>query len=354
MGKIIITGAAGFIGSNLVQFLNNNGRHDIIVVDKPFALERGYISISDSLLGGVEQMMSIDEFSLRCLSYVKNEFINIGNDFFENIDAVFHLGAEVDTSSSEYSVLDFNYTFSQILFDACFKANIPVLFASSAAVYGNSKEFHEDQENLSPLNVYGVSKLLSEEYIKEFSNIQKWFGFRFFNVYGPNEFHKGNMASAVTQIYVKAREGKEITLFKSINPEYKDGHQSRDFIHVNEVIETMWHFFEHRNEIDNGVYNLGTGQATSFLDIANTVILALKSETIIPIKFIDTPDILKKSYQSFTKANMSKTKKIIDIPSDPEMDLIRYFTYLNNKYSINFGKESNYTLAGFYNELTWK
>ena len=358
MGKIIVTGAAGFIGSNLVQHLNNKGRYDIIAVDTLSAYKNGYISISKNL-GGVEAQMTIEEFTLKCLGYLNND---LNEDFFSNIEAVFHLGAVVDTSSTDSYILDYNLTFSQILFSACSKSNIPILYASSAAVYGGSKEFNEDKENLSPMNLYGASKYLFEKYA-ETSNVYnlrnklKWFGFRLFDVYGPNELHKVNMASDVTQIYVKAREGLNITLFKSEDPNIGDGYQSRDFIHVDQVVKTLYHFFINRKDIESGIYNVGSGEPTTFISVAEMAVNIIKSihtSALIDISYIETPMRLKESYQSFMRADITKTKKVFDNEIDSAFDLMRYFHYLNKKFSINFGKDSNYTLSEFYKQLDWK
>jgi ADP-L-glycero-D-manno-heptose 6-epimerase len=318
MRSIIITGAEGFIGSNLVKYLNENGISNIILVD---SVNNGYLNDAKFI-----KSITIEEFILFCMAWARD------NERFEtgNIEAVFHLGALVDTSGRDMRIMDYNLTFSQMLFDLCASKDIPFFFASSGAVYGKSNTFKEDEENLQPLNIYAKSKYLFDKYVLNYLENRPayWYGFRFFNVYGPNELHKGNMTSAVTQIYLKALKKGEISLFKSIEPGIKDGLQMRDFIHVNDVVKTLYFFYKNKENIPCGIYNLGTGKAVTFLELARQVNISLNLK--MKIRFIDTPEGIKNSYQSFTKADMGKMNKYI--PSsyfeDFESSVQAHFKYL--------------------------
>jgi ADP-L-glycero-D-manno-heptose 6-epimerase len=297
MGKIIVTGAEGFIGSNLVRYLNETGIDDILIVDSS---DNGYLN--DAI---ISSKMSIEEFTLYCITSVQNNFTHEP----VNYDAVFHLGAMVDTMSDDPKIMDYNFTFPRILSDFCAAKKIPFLYASSAK-----------------------SKYLFDNYILENAKVKPeyWYGFRFFNVYGPNEWHKGAMISAVSQIYLKAVRDGEIKLFKSVDPAVKDGYQKRDFIHVNKVIRTMYSFWLNRQRITPGIYNLGTGRARTFLEIANHVNKSLKKE--LKIKFIDMPESIRSCYQSVTQANIEKLSKVVNTDDFDDFDnsIREHYRYLWN------------------------
>lgn len=320
MGQIIVTGAEGFIGSNLIDFLNNNGIYNIILVD----------SVNNSYLNKAHynKKMTIEEFTLFCITAIYDHTLLKSSE----IDVIFHLGAMVDTASRDRRIIDYNLTFSRILFDLCALKNIPLLYSSSAAIYGRGRSFSEDENNNHPLNLYAESKYLFDKYVlsAQKGRPEYWYGFRLFNVYGPNEFHKGKMASAITQIYLKALQNDDIALFKSLEPEIQDGFQMRDFIHVGDVINAMYYFYTNRVKIPSGIYNLGTGKAISFLTIADLINDALGLN--LKIRFIDTPEAITHSYQSFTQADLTKILKYIPYISHdkPENSIRDYYKYLGH------------------------
>jgi ADP-L-glycero-D-manno-heptose 6-epimerase len=320
MGKVIVTGGEGFIGSNLVRYLNENGIDDILVVD---SADNGYLNDAR-----ISSKMSVEEFTLYCITSIQNNFLHEPVDY----DAVFHLGAMVDTMSDDPKIMDYNFTFPRILSDFCAEKKIPFLYASSAAVYGQNTIFKEDSRDLKPLNTYAKSKYLFDNYILENAKVKPeyWYGFRFFNVYGPDEWHKGAMISAVTQIYLKAVRDGEIKLFKSVDPAVKDGYQKRDFIHVSKVTRIMYSFWQNRQRITPGIYNLGTGRARTFLEIAHHVNLSLKKE--LKIRFIDMPESIKGSYQSVTQANIEKLSKAASTDDFDDFDnsIREHYRYLMN------------------------
>lgn len=322
MGKIIVTGGHGFIGSNLVKYLNSRGLRDIIVVDTN---DNGYLKDAN-----VSKYYSIEEFTMKLLTLTDFSFHK--DEYFKDVDAVFHLGAKVDTSSTDPNVFDYNFSFSKLLFQYCHEYRIPLFYASSAACYGITDNFKEDNLDIHPLNIYGKAKHLFDEYVAKndfYKDQGMCYGFRFFNVYGPNEFHKGKMCSAITQIYLKGRFKKNITLFKSIDPNYKDGEQARDFIPVRDVVSILYTFYTRYKLIPSGIYNIGMGKATSFIDIAEKATKVLNNDSTI--NFIETPEELKKCYQTYTKADMTKTSQYHKILRCDDCDdgITRYFKYLN-------------------------
>lgn len=293
---IVVTGAAGFIGSYLIGKLNKAGYNDLILVDK----------IDDPL----------KELNLAHKKYRK--FIDRDN-FFKwlinhslDVEFIFHLGARTDTVGQEPQLYQqLNLIYSQRLWNICSEIQVPLLYASSAATYGNGEEgfsdSHQNISNLRPLNLYGWSKHDFDVWaLKQFRTPPFWAGLKFFNVYGPNEYHKGRMASVVLHAFQTIKETGKMKLFRSHHNDYKDGEQSRDFIFVEDIADVMMFFME--NQKNRGIFNVGTGKARSFLDLTTSV---FKSMNMIPdISFIDTPIDLRGRYQYFTEAKNQKLRDI--------------------------------------------
>lgn len=287
---IVVTGGAGFIGSNIVKTLNARGRTDIIVVDD---LTDGtkFINIADC---DIADYLDLHEFRAR-----------MQDETLPRIDAVFHEGAcSATTEWNGQYMMDNNFTYSKELFHYCQDRRIPMIYASSAATYGNTDIFREVPECEGPLNVYGYSKLLFDQYVRRHMKSLKAqvVGFRYFNVYGPREQHKGSMASVAFHHYTQVKNGESPKLFGAYNG-YEPGMQSRDFIYVGDVVEAnLWCL---DNPKVSGIFNLGTGRAEPFKAIADTVIdFYGKGE----IKFVEFPEHLKGRYQSYTRADMSKLR----------------------------------------------
>ncbi|MBC7864563.1 MAG: ADP-glyceromanno-heptose 6-epimerase [Bacteroidia bacterium] len=292
---IVVTGAAGFIGSCLVKALNEKGHTDIVAVDN-FDNEW-----KNKNLAGKKILKKID----------REEF---AASWFENnakeITFVFHIGARTDTTEFNKEILDkLNFIYTQKLWKICTEQNIPIVYASSAATYGLGEFGYDDDELkvflLQPLNAYGESKNEFDKWaLLKNKKPPYWVGLKFFNVYGPNEYHKGRMASVIFHAFKQVKEKGIVKLFRSHNPEFKDGEQLRDFIYVKDVLKVCLFLLEKR--IENGIYNLGTGKARTFVDLAkNTFKAAGKKEEI---EFIDTPEDIRNKYQYFTEATMDKIK----------------------------------------------
>ncbi|WP_315924306.1 ADP-glyceromanno-heptose 6-epimerase [Mesorhizobium sp. SP-1A] len=287
---IVVTGGAGMIGSNIVAALNAEGRDDIIVVDD-LTDGRKIFNLADL---SVADYLDKDEF-LPAL-----EAGTLGG-----IEVVFHQGAcSTTTEWNGRFMMDVNYAYSKRLLAACLAARIPLIYASSASVYGGGSEFREEPEFERPLNVYAWSKKLFDDYVRrnvfgtEHSQVA---GLRYFNVYGPREQHKGSMASVAFHLFNQVGRGENPKLFGAYGG-YEAGGQSRDFIHVGDVADVnLWLW----KRGASGIFNCGTGRAQPFRAVAETVIGALgKGE----IEYIDFPDHLKGSYQSFTQADMSRLR----------------------------------------------
>ena len=292
---IVITGAAGFIGSCLVSYLNKQNHKDLIIVDD-FS-----ISKKNRNLEGKHYHEKVD----------RNEFFNWAKEQ-ENIDFIFHLGARTDTTEMDKSIFDkLNLQYSKQMWTLCCEKNIPLVYASSAATYGSGEHGYDDNHEiifaLKPLNPYGESKndfdiwALQQEISPVF-----WCGLKFFNVYGPNEYHKGRMASVVMHAFNQIQNNGMVKLFASHNPNYENGMQLRDFVYVKDVVKVCYFFMQHRD--NNGLYNLGTGKADTFYQLAMSTFAALGVEA--KIEFIPTPEDIRDKYQYFTEANMSKLKSI--------------------------------------------
>jgi len=302
---IVVTGAAGFIGSCLVSKLNNKGIKDIILVDD-FSRPDKTPNIAHKIyLEKVERRIFIDWL----------------DQHHRDVEFIFHIGARTDTTEFDTNVFDeLNLNYSKAVWNACRDYSIPLIYASSAATYGDGtlgyKDDHSLIPQLQPLNPYGISKNEFDKWVlRQTSAPPCWYGLKFFNVFGPNEYHKGRMASVVfhafrqvadSQAHKASAVATSVRLFRSHNPAYKDGGQLRDFIYVKDVLSVIWFLMNHRN--DSGIYNLGTGKARTFLDLANAVFASLNLPP--SIEFIDTPIDIRDKYQYFTQANMDKLLKI--------------------------------------------
>lgn len=294
---IIVTGGAGFIGSNIVKALNARGHEKILVVD--------------DLTDGTKFKNLVD---CQILDYLdKDDFlVKVQNDsaFAKQMTAVFHQGACSDTTEwNGRFVMQTNYEYSKKLFHYCVEHTIPFFYASSAAVYGNKQEFTEHPKNEVPLNVYGYSKLLFDQYVRRFLPKLKSpvVGLRYFNVYGPREAHKGSMISVAYQLNKQLLENGVVKLFAGCEG-YADGEQRRDFIYVDDVVKVnLWLLDNLKSHQYNGIYNLGTGNSQSFNDVANAVI---NWHGRGEINYIEFPKHLHGHYQSFTQADMSALRQI--------------------------------------------
>ncbi|MFA7618458.1 MAG: ADP-glyceromanno-heptose 6-epimerase [Thiohalomonadaceae bacterium] len=288
---IIVTGGAGFIGSNIAKALNERGRTDILVVDD---LTDGtkLKNIADC---EIQDYLDKDEF----LARVKK------GDGFGKVEAVFHEGA--CSSTTEWDgrfVMDVNYEYSKALLHWCLEKGASYLYASSASVYGGGSVFKEEREYEQPLNMYGYSKFLFDQYVRRVlpTAHSQIAGFRYFNVYGPREQHKGSMASVAFHHNNQIKESGKVRLFEGCDG-YDNGEQRRDFIYVGDVVAVNLWFMDHREK--SGIFNLGTGRSQSFNDVARAVIAHHgKGE----IEYIPFPEHLKGRYQSFTEADMGKLR----------------------------------------------
>lgn len=293
---IVVTGAAGFIGSCLLAGLHEAGYTDLVAVDD--------FSRQDKLpnLSGKPLTAQIN----------REVFIPWLRENHRMVQFVFHLGARTDTTESDRSIFQrLNIDYSKRVWECCAEFGLPLVYASSAATYGLGDQGFEDNhsviQNLAPLNPYGESKNAFDLWaIAQEKQPPFWQGLKFFNVYGPNEYHKGRMASVVFHAYHQIRDSGAIRLFRSHRPDFADGGQLRDFIYVKDVVEVCTFLMDNRG--NNGIYNLGTGRARTFLDLAKAIFAAMGTEE--DIQFIDTPADIRDKYQYFTEANMAKLRGI--------------------------------------------
>jgi ADP-L-glycero-D-manno-heptose 6-epimerase len=293
---IIVTGAAGFIGSCLVSKLNQEGFKDIIIVD----------DFSDA------QKMKNLEGKIYSQKIHRDDFIQWLKDNQRLVQFIFHIGARTDTTEFNKEIFDkLNLNYTKNIWNICVEFGLPVVYASSAATYGLGEFGYEDNheviDKLKPLNPYGDSKNDFDKWvIKQERKPYFWVGLKFFNVYGPNEFHKGRMASVIMHAYNQIQEKGLVKLFRSHNPNYKDGEQLRDFVYVKDVVDVCYFLLHHRK--DSGIYNLGSGKARTFLDLVKNTFTSIDKQP--NIEFIDTPIDIRDKYQYFTEANMNKLKAI--------------------------------------------
>jgi ADP-L-glycero-D-manno-heptose 6-epimerase len=291
---IVITGAAGFIASAFIGFLNENGMDKLVLVDD-FSVAK-----KDNNLSSKKYIEKIDR-DLFC------DWLKVHNS---KIDFVFHLGARTDTTEFDQNIFNkLNLDYSKEIWKLCTQFQISLVYASSAATYGMGENGYNDDhsfiDKLQPLNPYGESKNKFDVWaLQQKETPPLWVGFKFFNVFGPNEFHKGRMASVVFHAFNQISSTSKMKLFRSHNSDFKDGEQKRDFIYVKDLSKVL--LFTLNKTIKNGIYNLGTGKARTFLDLVNATFSALgKNPSIV---FIDTPSDIRDKYQYFTQANMEKLK----------------------------------------------
>ena len=296
---IILTGGAGMIGSMIAWHLNTILNKDQFVIVDEFLVP--------------EQEKNID----------KRDFIDlIGKNELPNylksnsqIEAIIHMGAISATTENNFNnLLKSNIRYSQFLWGWASANQVPLIYASSAATYGDGEFGYKDNSdallNYKPLNAYGYSKHFFDMWVQNqlqqnLPKPPKWFGLKFFNVYGPNEYHKGRMASVVYHAFNQFKKDGEVRLFKSKNPEYKDGMQLRDFIYVKDAVRCIFHLLESTNK--SGLYNIGTGQAQSFKDLANALLINLKEPESL-IKYVDMPKDLENKYQYYTEADIKQLR----------------------------------------------
>ncbi len=291
---IIVTGAAGFIGSNMVSMLNSQGIQKIILVDA-FDNEEKNKNLRNKAY--VARIHRDDFFAWLDLNHPEVEFI-------------FHLGARTNTAEFDKAIFDrLNLGYSITMFKACSQYKIPLIYASSAATYGLGESGYLDDHNLvrelKPLNPYGESKNDFDKWVLEQTETPPfWAGLKFFNVYGPNEYHKGRMASVIFHAFGQIKLSGKMNLFRSHKAEIPDGGQKRDFIYVKDVVSVILYLYNERP--GSGIYNLGTGKARTFLDLTINTFNALDLEP--QISFIDTPEDIREKYQYFTEARMEKLR----------------------------------------------
>ena len=306
---IIVTGAAGFIGSCMVGYLNANGYNNIIIVDDFTEDEKKPNYVNKTFRVSVPREKLFD--------WLAADSTNADR---KSIGFVFHLGARTDTTEFDYSIHDaLNVQYSKKIWSYCSAKKIPLIYASSAATYGAGhfgyKDDHDIIEKLEPLNPYGVSKNEFDKWAVAQPPTKQplyWAGLKFFNVYGPNEYHKGRMASVVFHSFNQIKKTGKVRLFKSHDPKYEDGEQLRDFIYIDDVLKIMyWMMHEMVNKHwaaqKNGIYNVGTGKARTFKDLALSI---FNSMDLKPhIEYIDTPADIRDKYQYFTEADMDKLRR---------------------------------------------
>ncbi|MFI5201898.1 MAG: ADP-glyceromanno-heptose 6-epimerase [Candidatus Kapaibacterium sp.] len=289
---IILTGGAGFIGSVLLRQLNEAGHKDVLVVDAA-AMEH-----SQNLKGKSYKFEERDSFVHSLKSFKPSD-----------VEAILHIGAITSTTETNKALLTkYNFEYSKSLAEWAFEHNVRFIYASSAATYGDGSNSFGDSDDvtrkLKPLNLYGQSKQDFDVWLMDKGDQDRACGFKFFNVFGPNEYHKADMASLVFKAYNQINETGALRLFKSADPRYKDGEFKRDFIYVMDAVDVvMWAL---ANPDVNGIFNLGTGQARSWNDLANAMFDAMKKPR--NIIYIDMPENVRSQYQYFTEADMSKLR----------------------------------------------
>ena len=293
---IIVTGAAGFIGSRLARRLNLDNYNDLVLVDD--------FSRSDK---------NSNHDLIKCSQKVDRAEFPIWLRENENqVQFIFHLGARTDTTEQDVELFNkLNLNYSKEIWNLCVEFGIALVYASSAATYGDGalgySDSHDVVEGLKPLNPYGKSKNDFDKWaIRQTRSPYFYSGLKFFNVFGPNESHKSRMASVVLHTYRQVLETGEMKLFRSHREDYKDGHQTRDFVYVDDVCDVCMYMMQNRLRVESGIYNLGSGKGRTFLDLVNATFSAMGREP--QIDFIDTPEDIRDTYQYFTEADLSKLR----------------------------------------------
>ncbi|MCQ9208221.1 MAG: ADP-glyceromanno-heptose 6-epimerase [Omnitrophica bacterium] len=291
--KMIVTGGAGFIGSCLLWKLNQQGISDILVVDH---------------LGGSSKWRNLQGKDFK--DYLeKDDFLKLilEDKIGKNVDMIVHLGACTSTTCFDATyMMRNNYEYSKTLAKFAFRHKIPFLYASSAATYGAGELGYSDQDDvtpkLKPLNIYGYSKQLFDLWLMNNGLLNKATGFKFFNVFGPNEYHKGEMMSVIAKSFDKIIKERKIRLFKSHREDYADGEQKRDFVYVKDAVDIVYYFIEHPKK--TGIFNLGTGCAHTWNELASAIFAAL--DMPLRIEYFDMPEEIRDKYQYFTQAELAK------------------------------------------------
>ena len=330
---IIVTGAYGFIGSCMVSYLNQQGFENLILVDEFNDDEKELNLLHKKYLVKVERENLFD-WLLKEMPVV---------------DFVFHLGARTDTTEFDYRIHQkLNVAYSQLIWNYCTINNIPLVYASSAATYGEGEFGYDDRhdivEQLQPLNPYGISKNEFDKWVlHQQDHPPFWAGLKFFNVYGPNEYHKARMASVIFHAYNQIKQNGNVKLFKSHKEGFKDGEQLRDFVYVKDVVQVCYWMMEMVNinqqqttkNLLSGIYNLGTGTARSFNDLVKATFAGLELQP--QINFIDMPEDIRDKYQYFTEAKMEKliaagyTKPFYSL-EEGVADYVRHYLNQNSFY----------------------
>ena len=293
---IVVTGAAGFIGSCLTGYLNQQGFRDLILVDE---------------FGDPAKSPNLEDKDF-AFQVERADFFDWLEREKPAVSFVFHIGARTDTTEFDYSIHEhLNVGYSRKIWAYCVSHGVGLVYASSAATYGAGEKGYDDrhglEQELKPLNPYGVSKNEFDKWALQQATFPPfWAGLKFFNVYGPNEYHKARMASVIFHSFNQIKKDGVVRLFRSHRPDYRDGQQLRDFVYVKDVIRICYWLMEHRPE--NGIYNLGTGKARSFEDLVKATYGGLDMPA--NIEFIDMPEDIRDKYQYFTEANMQKLRGV--------------------------------------------
>ena len=293
---IVVTGAAGFIGSYILGKLNREGFKDIVLVDK------------------YDDPLKFDNYQTKTYSQIidRDNFFDWLADNEQFVQIIIHLGARTDTVGQEPEIYQqLNLEYSQKIWNACIQYGLPLVYASSASTYGDGSLGFDDDESriseLQPLNLYAQSKHDFDCWaLKQKEQPHFWAGLKFFNVFGPNEYHKSRMASVIMQAYNTISQTGQMNLFRSHHPVIKDGEQARDFIYVEDVAKVILFFMNNRK--NSGIYNVGTGEARSYLSLTKAVFKSMELKE--NIGFIDTPEDLRGKYQYYTCANISKLRSV--------------------------------------------